>query len=53
MLTLVAVEGRGGTEGLTVREIAELLARDHGVWNAINLDGGGSTTLAAAPARVF
>lgn len=46
VLTLVAAEGRGGTEGLTVHELAELLARDHGVWNAINLDGGGSTSLA-------
>ncbi len=46
ILTLVAVEGRNGAEGLTMREIAELLTRDHGVWNAINLDGGGSTSLA-------
>jgi Phosphodiester glycosidase len=46
VLTLVAVEGRGGVEGLTVTEIATLLARDHGVWNALNLDGGGSTSLA-------
>ncbi len=46
VLTLVAVEGRGGVEGLTVKEIATLLARDHGVWNALNLDGGGSTSLA-------
>ncbi len=45
-LTLVAVEGRGGVEGLTVAEIAALLVRDHSVWNAINLDGGGSTSLA-------
>ncbi len=46
VLTLVAVEGRGGGEGLTMSEIAALLTRDHGVWNAINLDGGGSTSLA-------
>ena len=45
-LTLVAAEGRGGTEGLTVGELATLLARDYGVWDAINLDGGGSTTMA-------
>lgn len=45
-LTLVASEGRAGTSGLTVRELAELLRRDFGVWNAINLDGGGSTSLA-------
>lgn len=46
ILTLVAAEGRGGTEGLTVGELATLLARDYGVWDAINLDGGGSTTMA-------
>lgn len=46
ILTLVASEGRNGTEGLTLGELAELLRRDHGVWNAVNLDGGGSTSLA-------
>ncbi len=46
VLTLVAVEGRGGAEGLTVGELATLLARDYDVWDAINLDGGGSTTMA-------
>lgn len=46
ILTLVASEGRNGTEGLTLRELADLLRRDHGVWNAVNLDGGGSTSLA-------
>ena len=25
--------------------VADLLIRDYGVWNALNLDGGGSTTL--------
>lgn len=46
ILTLAAVEGRGGAEGLTVGELATLLARDYDVWDAINLDGGGSTTMA-------
>ncbi|MEP7116721.1 MAG: phosphodiester glycosidase family protein [Acidobacteriota bacterium] len=46
ILTLAAVEGKGGIEGLTPAEIAALLIRDYGVWNAINLDGGGSTTMA-------
>lgn len=31
---------------MTVGEIADLLIRDYGVYNALNLDGGGSTTLA-------
>jgi hypothetical protein len=32
-------------EGLTVGEAAEILVRDYGVFDALNLDGGGSTTL--------
>ena len=27
-------------------EVADLLIRDYGVYNALNLDGGGSTTMA-------
>lgn len=46
LLTLVASEGRNGSEGLTVAELAEVLRRDDRVWNAVNLDGGGSTSLA-------
>jgi hypothetical protein len=44
---LVAVDGRqpGYSVGLTLREAAELLAR-LGATEGINLDGGGSTTLA-------
>jgi Phosphodiester glycosidase len=45
-LTLVTVDGRVGVAGLTPAEIATRLARDFGVWDAINLDGGGSTTMA-------
>lgn len=45
-LTLVASAGRNGTVGLTLGELADLLRRKHGVWNAVNLDGGGSTSLA-------
>jgi exopolysaccharide biosynthesis protein len=32
--------------GMTVSEIASLLVKDYGVYNALNLDGGGSTSLA-------
>lgn len=46
MLTLAVVQGRTGVEGLTLAELAELLRRDFGVWDAINLDGGGSTAMA-------
>jgi exopolysaccharide biosynthesis protein len=31
---------------MTVPEVAAMLMRDYGVWNALNLDGGGSTTMA-------
>jgi hypothetical protein len=47
-LTLFTVDARGGSAGMTVREVAEVLARDYGVWQALNLDGGGSTSLAMA-----
>jgi len=46
VLTLVTVDGRVGVAGLTPGEIADLLARDFGVWDALNLDGGGSTAMA-------
>jgi Phosphodiester glycosidase len=32
--------------GLSVGEVADILINDYGVYNALNLDGGGSTTLA-------
>lgn len=49
-LILVVVDGRqpGVSEGMSVPELAELLARRHRAVNALNLDGGGSTTLAIA-----
>ena len=46
VLTLFTVDARGGSDGMRLGEIAELLRRDYGVWDAINLDGGGSTTMA-------
>jgi hypothetical protein len=46
VLTLFTVDVRGGSDGMRLGEIAELLQRDYGVWDAINLDGGGSTTMA-------
>jgi hypothetical protein len=47
-LTLVVVDARGGSAGLTVRELAALLVRDYDVWQALNLDGGGSATMVVA-----
>ena len=45
-LTLFTVDARGGSTGMKVREVAEILVKDYGVWDALNLDGGGSTSLA-------
>jgi hypothetical protein len=44
-LTLFTVDKSGGSEGMQVGEVADLLRRDYGVWDALNLDGGGSTTM--------
>jgi hypothetical protein len=48
VLTLFTVDARGGSAGMTVREVAAMLVAEFGVWNALNLDGGGSTSLAMA-----
>jgi hypothetical protein len=38
--------GRGGSEGMKLTEVAAVLLREFGVFDALNLDGGGSTTMA-------
>nr|XP_056722571.1 N-acetylglucosamine-1-phosphodiester alpha-N-acetylglucosaminidase [Euleptes europaea] len=43
-LVLVHVDGQTGGRGLSLWEMADFL-KEHGVVNAINLDGGGSATL--------
>jgi hypothetical protein len=44
-LVLVAVDGRqAGSVGITIVELAELM-REFGAWDALNFDGGGSTTM--------
>lgn len=48
MLTLFTVDVRGGSEGMALAEVARLLIDDYGVWDALNLDGGGSTSMALA-----
>jgi exopolysaccharide biosynthesis protein len=45
-LTLFTVDGRGGSEGMKLTEVAAVLLREFGVFDALNLDGGGSTTMA-------
>jgi len=45
-LIFFIVDGAGGSAGMTCAEVADLLVGDYGVYNALNLDGGGSTTLA-------
>ena len=45
-LVLFTVDRASGSLGLTVGEVADLLIRDYRVEQALNLDGGGSTTLA-------
>lgn len=47
-LYVVAVDGRGKSIGMTNNELAEYML-SLGVTNAINLDGGGSTTFAVRP----
>jgi exopolysaccharide biosynthesis protein len=48
LVLLVIDTGTPQSRGLTVTEAAELLVHDYGVHDALNLDGGGSTTLAMA-----
>ena len=50
-LTLFTVDVRGGSEGMRLSEVAALLIRDFGVADALNLDGGGSTTMAMEDAN--
>ncbi len=45
-LVLFTVDNAGGSRGMTVGEVADLLIQDYGVYNALNLDGGGSTSMA-------
>ena len=46
LLILVVVDGRqpGYSQGVTLAELAQIL-KDNGAYHAINLDGGGSSTL--------
>jgi len=46
MLTLFTVDVGGGSEGMRLGEVAAVLIKDYAVWDALNLDGGGSTSMA-------
>ena len=45
-LVLFTVDEAGGSFGLTVNELADLLIRDYHLADALNLDGDGSTSMA-------
>jgi len=47
-LILFTVQAAAGGEasGMTVRDVANVLVKDYSAYNALNLDGGGSTSLA-------
>ena len=47
-LVLFTVDESGGTLGMTVGEVADVLIRDYHVVEALNLDGDGSTSMAIA-----
>ena len=51
-LYLVTVDGRGNSKGVTQNEMAYLM-NELGSWHAINLDGGGSTTMVGRLAGDF
>jgi hypothetical protein len=42
---LFTVDEAGGSQGMTVGEVAAMLKNDYGVFKALNLDGGSSTTM--------
>jgi len=46
VLFVVESSANGEASGMAVGEVARRLVDDYGVWNAMNLDGGGSTSLA-------
>ena len=45
-LFIFTVDNAGGSNGLSVGQVASILVNDYQVYNALNMDGGGSTALA-------
>jgi exopolysaccharide biosynthesis protein len=50
-IVLFTVDGKSGVSGMTLRELAEFMLNDLQVNAAMNLDGGGSTTMCIKPHR--
>jgi hypothetical protein len=49
---LLTVEQNGGRVGVTLKELQQMLV-ELGIWKAVNLDGGGSTTMVSRPLGEF
>lgn len=49
---LITIEENGGKEGVSLKEL-QLMMKELGIWKAVNLDGGGSTTMVARPLGEF
>ncbi|MFD0673647.1 stalk domain-containing protein [Cohnella sp. GCM10027633] len=49
---LITVEENGGREGVSLKELQQMM-KEIGVWKAVNMDGGGSTTMVARPLGEF
>ncbi|QTH42306.1 phosphodiester glycosidase family protein [Cohnella sp. LGH] len=49
---MLTVEENGGRKGVTLKELQQML-KELGVWKAVNLDGGGSTTMVTRPLGDF
>lgn len=49
---LITVEENGGREGVSLKDL-QLMLKELGIWKAVNMDGGGSTTMVARPLGEF
>lgn len=49
---LITVEENGGREGVSLKDLQQMM-KEIGVWKAVNMDGGGSTTMVARPLGEF
>ncbi|MFC5528976.1 phosphodiester glycosidase family protein [Cohnella yongneupensis] len=49
---LITVEENGGREGVSLKDLQQMM-KELGVWKAVNMDGGGSTTMVARPLGEF
>lgn len=49
---LITVEENGGRDGVSLKELQQMM-KTLGIWKAVNLDGGGSTTMVTRPLGEF